>query len=204
MLSTAFNALTRLHSRPAMLKRLGTPDIFSLIRLTPANYFRFLRGPEYTTVKGVEFVIPLAVIVGHVAQKLSFSKVPDAGTFKIGFGVLTTGSLAFNASAADIQTALRLLSGLSNVVVTGNYSAGFILTFVGSSSPVTIGDVTESTLVNGVTAVTDTWVRTNTPWDKPLLKGDRIIDGSNQWAIDEIIEMYDLGAIIMGYRIRAD
>lgn len=205
MLKTAFNALTRLHSRPAVLKRLGNPDIYSLIRITPSNYFRFLRGPEYTTVKGVEFIIPKDTMVGHVAQKLVFNKVPDAGNFKISFGVLETTSLPFNTNAAAIQTAVRLLSGLNNVVVTGDFTNGFVFTFVGSSAPVTLGDITNSTLANGAdTSLTDTWTRQNTPWDKLILKGDRIVDGSSQWSVDEIVHMHDVGAELMGYRCRCD
>lgn len=205
MLRAAFNALTRLHSRPAVLKRLGTPDIYSLIRITPANYFRFLRGPEYTTVKGVEFIIPKDTMVGHLAQKLVLNKVPDAGAFKISFGVLETTSLPFNTNAAAIQVAVRLLSGLSNVVVTGDFTDGFVFTFVGSSSSTTLGDLTNSTLSNGVdTSLVDTWTRLNTLWDKPILKGDRIIDGSSQWSVDEIVHMHDVGASVMGYRCRCD
>lgn len=203
MLSAAFNTLIALYSRPAQLKRLGTPDIFSLIRLTPSNYFRFLKGPEYTLVNRIEFIISRASAVGHLAQTLSFNKVPDAGNFKIGFGVLTTTSLPFNTTAADIQTAVRLLSGFSNTLVSGDFTAGFLFTFVGASSPVTLGDVTESTLANGAdSSLVDTWANTNVPWAKQLVRGDRITDGSNNWTVDEIEEMCDIGAIPMGWRIR--
>lgn len=205
MLRAAFNSLTRLHSRPGILKRLGTPDIFSPIRLTPSNYFRSLRGPEYTTVKGSEFVLPLDSMLGQFAQKLTLNKVPDDGDFKLGFGVVTTESLPFDASAEDIQTSIRLLSGFSDALVTGDFATGFIFTFAGKSSEVVTGDVTESTLSNGLdTLLVDTWVNFNIPWEKPILKGDRIINGSSQLAIDEIIEMYDVGAVLIGFRCRAD
>lgn len=105
MLSTAFNAILRIHSKAAQLKRLGSPDITSDCRISPSNYFRFLRGPETTTISAKEFIIPVASISGDV------------------------------------------------------------------------------------TAVE---------------KGDRIIEGTNHYTIDEIIEMHDLGGTLMGYRVRCE
>ena len=204
MLKVALNALTRIHSRPATLKRLGTPDIYSPCRITPSNYFRNLRGPEYTTIKGVEFIIPVDSLLGQHTQTLVFSAVPDAGQFKITVGADTTAFIAYNASAATIQTALRLLTPLANILVTGNFTDGFLLTFVGFSATTTLGDVTSSTLTESGDAVTDTWTRGNTPWDTLVKKGDRITDGSRTWAIDESIEMHDLGAQVMAFRARAD
>lgn len=203
-LKSALNALTRLHSRTAVLKRLGTVDIYSPCRITPSNYFRNLRGPEYTTIKGVEFIIPIDSLYGQYSQKLSFSAIPTAGSFKILFGINLTGLIAFNASAADIQTALRLLPGLSNVVVTGSFLLGFTITFVGFSTSTAIGQVTTNTLVETATPVTDTWIQTFTLWADKIKKGDRIIDGSKQWAIDEVIEMHDLGAEVMAFRCRSE
>lgn len=63
MLRQAFNALSRVHSRAAELKRFGTPDVTTACRITPSNYFRFLEGPSSTTIHGREFVIPLDSIV---------------------------------------------------------------------------------------------------------------------------------------------
>lgn len=204
MLKVAFNAVTRLHSRSALLKRLGSPDIYSPCRITPSNYFRFLRGPEYATIKGVEYILPLDSMSGQFSQTLSFSEVPDAGTFKLKFGSDSTDPLNYDASAADIQTALRALAPLASVVVSGDASSGFVILFQGSSSAYTLGEVTNSTLTASSVAVTPTVIHTFAPWDTPIKKGDRIVDGSKSWTVDEVIEMYDLGAQVMGYRCRAD
>lgn len=59
MLRQAFNAITRIHSRAAQIKRLGSPDTFTPCRLTPSNYFRFLEGPSHTVIRGREFIIPI-------------------------------------------------------------------------------------------------------------------------------------------------
>jgi hypothetical protein len=74
---------------------------------------------------------------------------PTGGTYTLSFGGDTTGSLAYNASAATIQTALNALASItaqSGVTVTGTLAAGFVVTFgslaTGSSA---IGSLTVST-----------------------------------------------------------
>ena len=57
MLKLAFNTLTRLHSRAATLKRLGSPDTTTDCRITPSNYFRFVEGLSATVIHGREFLI---------------------------------------------------------------------------------------------------------------------------------------------------
>lgn len=204
MLKAAFNALSRLQSRAATIKRPGTPDIYSPARLSPSNYFRFLRGPEYTTVKGVEFVVPVDTLKGEFAQDIVFSLVPDAGSFKLKFGTLVSGSLSWNSTSANIQTALRLLSGFESVTVTGNFTSGFKVTFSGISSAPTLGVLQDNTLASSLVSVTATFTNTNVKWTKPIKKGDVIIDGANRWTADEVIEMHDIGAIVIGYRVRAE
>ncbi len=73
--------------------------------------------------------------------QIKFASVPGGGAFKIvltkGGAALTTGSIAFSATAADVQAAIRLLSGYSTVVVTGDFTAGFTIDFAGVSQPLT-------------------------------------------------------------------
>ena len=206
MLKTALNALTMLYSRQATLKRLGASELstFSPCRITPSNYFRALRGPEYTTIKGAEFIIPVDSMLGQYSQKLSFSAIPDEGTFRIEFGGEETTDLNFDVTAVEIQTALRLLTGLANVLVTGSFNTGFTIIFVGFDTFPALGVLSDSSLKESDENVTASWIQTNTAWNEPIRKGDRIIDGSKNWAIDEIIPMHDLGAIVMAYRVRCD
>lgn len=199
MLRSAFNALTRIHSRPALLKRLGVVDIYSPIRVTPTNYFRFLRGPEYMTIKGKEFVIPVDSILGQFAQTLTFTDVPTTGTYKIQFGSSTTGFLNYNATAANIQTAIRLINGLTNATVTGSYADGFVFTFVGFSASTGTGQIVSSTLDE-----TGTFAQSYTDWTGEIQKGDRIVEGSVSLTIEEIMEMPDIGGTTIGYRCRAE
>lgn len=204
ILKKALNALTSLHSRTATMKRLGSPDIYSPCRIAPSNYFRFLRGPEHTTVKGTEFIIPVDSMLGHYGQSLKFSAVPTQGQFKLKFGTNTTDAFDYDVEAAEIQEALREFEGLQDVVVSGDFAQGFKFAFVGFQLATGMGQVTESTLMASGDAVTATWATSFVPWSEPIKKGDRIQDGSKQWTVDEIIEMHDMGAQVMAYRVRVD
>lgn len=59
------------------------------------------------------------------------------GTFILSFGGYSTTALAWNASAATIQTALQVLTsiGTGNVLVTGSLPTGLIMTFAGTLAP---------------------------------------------------------------------
>lgn len=64
---------------------------------------------------------------------LSFSAVPDAGVWKIIFEEQTTPEIAFDADAAIVQSAIENLASIDagDIVVAGDYSAGFTFTFDG-------------------------------------------------------------------------
>ena len=64
-------------------------------------------------------------------QKIQFSSVPVSGTWRAEFGGNATTDLAYNANAGAVQTALNALDGLSDVIVAGNYTDGFTVTFAG-------------------------------------------------------------------------
>lgn len=206
MLKAAFNMLSRLHSRSASLKRLGKtpePDLESPVRITPSNYFRFLEGPSNTVVKGREFILPLDTIRGNATQIISFSGVPTTGKFTLTYGANTSSQLTFSETAATIQTALRILAGLSNVTVSGNFTVGFTVVFVGTLEPLTI----TAAKVLGEELDRDITVSVGSPqaWSPVLKRGDRIVDSQyGALAIDEIMEIVDLGGSIMGYRCRCE
>lgn len=62
---------------------------------------------------------------------LAFNETPTGGTYTLGYDDEETSALAYNASAGAVQTALRLLTGLSEVTVTGTYTDGFTVTMAG-------------------------------------------------------------------------
>lgn len=208
MIKQAFNTLARLHSRPATLKRFGTPDIYSPIRITPSNYFRFLEGPGSTTIHGREFVIPVSTMLGNATQLITFGEAPVAGDYILTYDSVDSAEIAFNDNAAAVQSKLRAVTGLSYVTVTGNLSDGFLVTFVGVDSPETLipsMGVTPLTDVNDeeveITVAQSDYVA----WDDKIKRGDKIVDSIfGSIAVDEIIEINDLGGGIMGYRVRCE
>ena len=201
MLREAFNMLTRLHSRPAYLKRLGSPTLYSPIRITPSNYFRFLEGPSSIVIRGREFVIPVDSIKGSETQLISFSTVPTSGGFTLTYGAETTAVISYDDLAADVQTALRALTGLESVTVTGNFSSGFVVAFIGVQSPSLLVYALDASPLNATISIAE---YDGEQWETVIKRGDKIVDSLGHLAIDEIIEMVDIGGSVMGYRVRTE
>lgn len=68
-------------------------------------------------------------------QAITFSIVPDLGTFILSYDGEDTTPIPFDATDVDIQDALRLLTGLSSVTVSGDFTIGFEISFVGIAAP---------------------------------------------------------------------
>lgn len=66
-------------------------------------------------------------------QVIPFTSVPTTGNYVLSYNGNSTSSLSSSTNAAALQVALRLLSGLSAVTVTGSTAIGFTVTFVGVS-----------------------------------------------------------------------
>lgn len=76
-------------------------------------------------------------------QQVSFSTTPTSGNFTLVYQGEATASLAFNATNTAVQTALRGIIGLGNVVVTGSVTSGTGLTL---TFPITDGNVAQITV----------------------------------------------------------
>lgn len=204
----AFNLISRLHSRAATLKRFGTPDIYSPIRITPSNYFRFLEGPGSSTIHGREFIIPVDTMTGHYTQLVTFGSTPTQGGFHLTYGVTDTAAIAYNDTNADVETALQAISGLENVTVTGNFTSGFLITFIGVNAPTILSYGMETPALQNVSnqnVVITIAFSDSVAWSPKILRGDKIVDTIyGSMAVDEIVEMVDLGGAVMGYRVRAE
>lgn len=82
-------------------------------------------------------------------QLVTFSAVPTAGSFKLAYNGNSSALIAFNASVSTIQTTLRAVTGLSNVIVTGSFAAGLTVLFpTATSVPLSL---TSNTNTLGVT-----------------------------------------------------
>ena len=140
----------------------------------------FAQQPNIRTGGGYLCVIPFLEGVDQ-EQTLALDGVAASGQFSIKFGSSVTAPIQWNATAAQIQAALRALPGLSQVVVTGSIAAQSIvvqLTGVGGSpAPMTI---TASTLmtaapaaVGGVFTVTE--VGTNETIEQAILRTQGLV-----------------------------
>lgn len=70
---------------------------------------------------------------GAEVQTILFSSTPTEGTYKLGYGTEKTTALDHDSNALAVQTALRLLTGLSDVDVADVPEGfGFTVTFTGT------------------------------------------------------------------------
>ena len=128
----------------------------SIVSVTGNSTARFVTLSDVILVAGVDEV-----------QDLTFSATPNAGSFRLGFGGLTTALIPFDDTAADIQTKLEALLSVptGSIEVTGSFAAGFTFTFQGNGSTglgkrdVDILVISDNTLSDGA-AVTPTIVET--------------------------------------------
>lgn len=104
-------------------------------------------------------------------QQIALHGDPDGGTFTLTLGGATTGNLAYNVSAAAVQTALEGLAGVGsgNVAVDGNNGGAWVVIFQGSlaASPIGLmtGDGANLTIVDAAeVTVTDTQTPTGPNW----------------------------------------
>jgi len=66
-------------------------------------------------------------------QQIAFDAVPDAGTWRLNWRGQDTTNLAFDATAAQVQTALTSLNFGDGIEVAGDYTAGFTVSFEGDA-----------------------------------------------------------------------
>jgi hypothetical protein len=94
------------------------------------------------------------VVPANEVQVIAFSATPTGGTWTVTDGAgNVTAALAYNESAANLQTALQGLGGIGsgNVTVTGSMANGFVLTYGGSLADTNVPALTvQSSLTSNV------------------------------------------------------
>jgi phage tail sheath protein FI len=89
-------------------------------------------------------------------QTVSISGTPTGGTFTLTFNGQTTSSIAYNASASTVQTALQALStiGSGNAVVSGGPGPGtaWVVTFQGTLQHTNVPAMTATSSLTGGTS----------------------------------------------------
>ncbi len=108
-------------------------------------------------------VVVAALSGDNEVQTVSIDNASSGGTFKLSFGAETTGTIAYNASAGDVKTALELLTAINLVAVTGgagptnDWVVEFQGTLAGTAVDLMVGDgalLTGGTTVVGVVETT--------------------------------------------------
>ena len=94
------------------------PDGTSLADATPA-VDRTMDIDDTTTINDVLTWLNTDEGTAGVDERQTLSSTAAAGTFKLTFGTETTGALNWNATQAQIETALELLDGIDAVTIGG-------------------------------------------------------------------------------------
>lgn len=87
-------------------------------------------------------------------QLISFSGVPTAGAFTLSYGGSSSSSMPYTDAAADVQTALRTITTLSSVTVSGSFTLGFAVQFVGVTGVASLLALVSNNLTASAAAVT--------------------------------------------------
>jgi len=113
----------------------------------------FAQQPNILAANGYLVVIPLLTSSQVGVDTISFPGIPASGTFKLTYAATNTGSIAYNASAATIQTDIQgALTGLGSATVSGaiptaaNPNSTLVITFTGVSGLQTALTVTSNSL----------------------------------------------------------
>lgn len=89
---------------------------------------------------------------GPNVVSIAFSAVPASGAFVISYGSQDSASIAFNATAATIQSDLQALLGLSTVTVSGSIAAqNLLINMLGTQGPAQIS-ISSNTLQTSASA----------------------------------------------------
>jgi len=95
-------------------------------------------------------------------QTITFDTVPDEGSFTVLYLNEEIAVVNYDEAAAEFQVALRALDGLSEVTVSGTFTAGFVVTFTGADGvqeqPLLVEEI--NTLKTASTGVTITITET--------------------------------------------
>lgn len=117
------------------------------------NYYASLLLMQYKNKPKATAIIKATVagiILPQVSvQNISFSLVAASGNFVLNYNGNNTSSLSWNSSASAIQTALRLLPGLSSVTVSGSIASKLLtVTFTGVAPPAFVLSLSSSSLMD--------------------------------------------------------
>lgn len=130
----------------------------------------FSQKPNILAGNGYLVVIPMTVEV----QTITPSAAPASGTYVLNFGGDATAAIQWNATAADIQTAIRTLTGLEEATVTGTLATAVTVTFKGYYGNAALMTVTSNTLNGGITLAVAQATAGET-WDEAIVRTEDLV-----------------------------
>lgn len=95
-------------------------------------------GPLQSIIEKVSQIADVTTVIGFenmneaALQTITFPIAPSSGAFQLVVNGIPTTSIPYNATASQVQTAIRTVSGFSATNVTGDIAAGFTVDFNGS------------------------------------------------------------------------
>lgn len=98
--------------------------------------------------EGVSLIVPTPVV-----HTMTFSAAPASGSYELTHSGASTALIQWNATASQIQAALRLLPGLQSTTVASVSSTVFHINTFGLAVP-TIGSSTNTLMTSAPAAVT--------------------------------------------------
>jgi hypothetical protein len=104
---------------------------------------------------------------GDAVQVATINGTPTGGTFTINVGGQVTGPIAYNATAATVQTAIQALNGAeaANATVAGSAGGPYTITFAGPAGPVSVN---QKSLTGGTAATASATVAQSPTLDSGL------------------------------------
>lgn len=138
----AYNSVIYLTSQPSVAltdEAMSSSDLTTFTITDQTK--RFLDRATTTTVQAQYDEV----------QQISITGTPTGGTFTLTFGAQTTSTIAYNAAASAVQTALQALSsiGSGNALVTGSAGGPYKVQFTG-----TMAKTAESLITLGTNSLT--------------------------------------------------
>lgn len=126
----ALRGIPRFNAAPSVVQNVRLFGTVGTI-IPVGTQFSVLNSP----LNVFQLLNPVTLAAGQsCVQMISFSSVPVAGTWQLALGGSETALLPFNANAAQVQTAIRTMDYASGCIVTGDYTAGFTVTFAGEGT----------------------------------------------------------------------
>jgi hypothetical protein len=117
--------------------------------------------------------------VSNEVQTVTITGAPTGGTFTLTWSGQTTGAIAYNATAATVQTALEALSNIApgDVTVTGNAGGPYTLTWGGTQLGEDVAAPTATASFTGGTSPGVTIATTTAGGAAPAADGSDVFAG---------------------------